>query len=250
MSYASDIENAFMGSEGRNCQPRRLELHCGAADRRVRLGSAVDATGKSQAEDLARVVGQSLVSLPSPLFGRDRQASYSAATAETNQPTLQEIKPLAEEYVVEWGAEQKKLVPERRQPPIWQEKARTAETCKGLVGDAAAPNSETPSLADTIRITLSSEANAVSGNSIEDLMELNIKWPNAFINSSSLWNSLRNGYIDKAMDDATSWMDGLESGFGLLALPRRKVRSTIRGGTFGENKSFEAGENVTVMPVR
>jgi hypothetical protein len=93
------------------------------------------------------------------------------------------------------------------------------------------------------------EANAVPSDDI-DFGELNIEWLNASTNTSNLRGSLRNGYVDMVMGAVRSGEDARKAEFDLLALSRCTVRTTIRGGTFNEEKHFNGDGRVAVMLVR
>ena len=256
MSYLSDIKNAFVGVQdviAQKCGWRFVAgLLIGVFDWAllwIPLGKLERRTWHQGSLD------GPLVSPPSwSWFGWVGQVAYST-DAVGMKPSLQKLQPLVKSYVLE--AVNRHVELKREKSSIWHDSsvaagAETGEDGKQDTTLAAAAGAvkleDDPmfSVVDGTPMVLHFEADTVSTDGI-DLKDLDIEWLSATMASTNLRTSLLTGQRDNVMSVINAPSNAQRSVLELVALAKCQVLTTMRGGTWNEEKISASGECVVML---
>ncbi|ORY10633.1 heterokaryon incompatibility protein-domain-containing protein [Clohesyomyces aquaticus] len=247
MSYLSDIGNAFLGVQYVITQKCGWRFAAG-----LPIGIFDWALLWFPLETLRRRTWHQdspdgpLVSPPSwSWFGWVGQVSYSE-DAVGFQPSLQRLEPLVKSYVLQAGGRHFEL--SREHSPIWYNNSVAAgkdirevgpEEKTALSEAEAVENVVDDDFLGSVDVTsliLHFEADAVSIDDI-DVKALDIEWLSGTMHSANLRTSLLTGQQDKVMDVVNTTKKAQRNVLELVALSRCQALSTIRGGTWAEEKT-------------
>jgi hypothetical protein len=233
MSYKSDIENAFVGVQDVIAQKAGWLFVAGLPVDILDWALLWIPSGKMERRKWT-IAGE-LVGPPSwSWFGWEGQVSYSFKPEELRVP-LREIQPLVESFCIQ--SDVGTYHTHRKPSEIWHgEFTVQNDQVDADISSNAAQNDDISLVKSIFGLSLSFDVEAVPCNAF-DLEAADFEWLHCRTIDSGLRISAQRGYRGVVLGIISSHPEG-EGAFQIIALAHCKVRQSIRGGTWGEEKSW------------